>query len=204
MGVFAVASASDVTLNEFSLSWSLWLVVGGASASTLGGFIVAITRFPAHSIPKPTTRTIGPIRNPTEGAGVNPPSAHPRDGPGNGGDERRLADVTDIFNVASFSSGGTGPEGAGSQAVPGRSSPYCWTETGRSPPPYSLAISLGGPARDPGGQTSAGDGASITTHVHELSLSPPPSYESVFNDPPPPYQYTPPPRVRSSVGDNVE
>ena len=58
---------------------------------------MAITRFPAHSIPKPTTRTIGPIRNPAEGAGINPPSAHPREVPGNVGDERRLADVTDIF-----------------------------------------------------------------------------------------------------------
>lgn len=188
MGVFAVASASDVTLHEFSLGWSLWLVVGGASASTLGGFIVAITRCPSHPVPKPSTRTIGPSRNPAEGA--TSPHSGQHEAPGTGEDPRRVADVTDIFNVVSFSSGSS--EEAGSYSA-GRNSPYCWTEMDHPPPPYSL-VRLG--PTEGGGQAGTEDNPS--TQVRELSLSPPPPYESVYNEPPPPYRHTPPPRVRSS------
>ena len=208
MGVFGVASAYDVTLKEFSLSWSLWLVVGGASASTMGGAVVAVTRSPAHHAPKPSTRTIGPSGNPAvEGAAATTtttttttttnPQQLPQHGHGLGraGDHRGSgSDVTDIFNVVSFSSaaaGGSSAERAESHR--GRnSSPYCWTDAGQPPPPYSpVATRLGG-GRGACVWTGAGDHSS-STHLRELSLSPPPSYESVFSEPPPPYQEIPQP-----------
>ncbi|KAK7111742.1 hypothetical protein V1264_011324 [Littorina saxatilis] len=173
VGVFGVASANDTELKDFSLSWSFWLVVGGASISTLGGFVIAIKRIPAFSAPKPNTRTIGPTGRgrQLEGGANNTRSAQHAVGEA----PRRHGDVTNIFNVS-----------AEADYQRGRNSPYCWTDVGHSPPVYSLAVAPGHTVHS-GGERNPHP----STQVLDFSFSPPPPYEAVVNELPPPYQALP-------------
>ncbi|KAL8600903.1 hypothetical protein ACOMHN_045040 [Nucella lapillus] len=184
VGVFSVAAGRDRSLTDSSLGWSLWLVVGGASACTLGGLIVAATRNAAHTTPKPCSRAIRPLPTPTSN------QTNDQEGSGSGGREpARHQDVRGIFNVVSHSRN-PGVGGGGSNPAD-RTRPSRLTQAAGPPPPppYSdsgVYLESGG-----GGSNPSDPRDDPSSQLHQVSLSPPPSYEAAMNECPPPYEPRP-------------
>ncbi|XP_076460213.1 uncharacterized protein LOC143293173 [Babylonia areolata] len=209
VGVFAVASRRDRTFTDFSLGWSLWLMVGGASACTLGGFIVAATRSSAHPAPKPCSRSVVRPVNSSPAMGVAGSQGRGQDTRERADPRRRADDVSEIFNVASYAArSSTSPSSSalvgGSHAGIGcRTLPPGLVETAvPPPPPYSVRDLDPGVRRDGSDQTSPQRGEEPSTQMYELSISPPPSYEAAMNEPPPPYEPRPdyPPDRQTVIG----
>lgn len=189
-GMLTFGFKKDRRWDDFSLSWSFWLVLGGACGCLLGGVVVAVTRSSSSTAPKPVTRC-SRLRVPFAADGTISPSdvtsgtsAFPASWTDRGGTASEGGYSPRIFSVFSTTFGERDPHGA--ELWRERGGANCWRDPFPPPPPYSTSEQAVGVLDDAG-----------EVGRYETMPSPPPPYESCVGGhsaplpPPPPYYYNP-------------